>query len=108
MLNGFLGLRHDTVIGRDNQDNDIGRLGAAGSHGGKRRVARGIEEGHDAVVGFDMVGADMLGDTAFFTGRHLGPTNMVQQRGLAVVDVAHDGDHRRTGNGIFFNRFHRH
>ena len=41
-----------------------------------------------------VVGADVLRDAAGFARRHLGAADVVQQRGLAVVDVAHDGDHR--------------
>ena len=38
----------------------------------------------------------MLGDAAGFAGRHFGRADGVKERGLAVVDVAHDGDHGRT------------
>ena len=38
----------------------------------------------------------MLGDAAGFAGRHFARADGVEQRGLAVVDVAHDGDHRRA------------
>ena len=37
----------------------------------------------------------MLGDAARLAGRHIGRAQRVEQRGLAVVDVAHDGHHRR-------------
>ena len=43
-----------------------------------------------------VVGADVLGDAARLARRHLWCADVVEQRGLAVVDVAHDGDHRRT------------
>ena len=79
VLNGFLGLRHNTVVGRHHQDNDVGTLGTAGTHGGKRRMARGIQEGHHAVFSFYMVGTNVLGNTTGFTGRHLGTADMVQQ-----------------------------
>ena len=39
------GLGHDAVVGRHDQDHDVGRLGAAGPHGGERLVARGVDEG---------------------------------------------------------------
>ena len=71
-------------------------LGAARAHRGERRVARGIEEGDHALRRFDVVRADVLGDAAGFARRDLGAADVVEQRGLAVVDVAHDGDHRRT------------
>ena len=38
-------LRHDLVVGRDDEDDDVGHLGAAGAHGGERLVARRVEEG---------------------------------------------------------------
>ncbi len=37
----------------------------------------------------------MLGDAAGFAAHHVGGADRVEQRGLAVVDVAHDGDDRR-------------
>jgi hypothetical protein len=46
--------------------------------------------------GFDVVGANVLRDATGFARRHLGAADVVQQRGLAVVHVAHDGDHRRA------------
>ena len=36
----------------------------------------------------------MLRDAARFTRGHPRTANIVKQRGLAVVDVSHDGDHR--------------
>ena len=43
----------------------------------------------------DVVGADVLRDAARLAGDDVGLADVVEQRGLAVVDVAHDGDHRR-------------
>ena len=91
------GRRHDAVVGRDHQDDDVGRLRAAGAHGGERLVARRVEE--DDVVAArrrDLVGADVLGDAARLARGDVGVADGVEQRGLAVVDVAHDGDHRRA------------
>ena len=42
----------------------------------------------------------MLGDAAGFAGHHIGVAQRVEQRGLAVVDVAHHGDDGRTRFGI--------
>ena len=44
------GLGHDAVVGRDDQHDDVGGLGAAGAHGGERLVARGVDEGDQAAV----------------------------------------------------------
>src|SRR5690606_21081263 len=84
------------------QDDDIGGLGTTGTHGGKRRVAGGVEEGNHAALGLHVVRTDVLGNATSLTGRHLGATDVVQQRGLAVVDVTHDGHHRRTRHRFTF------
>ncbi len=97
MIDGFHRLRHDTVIGRDDEHDDVRHLGAAGTHGGERLVARRVDEGHQAAARHrHLVGADVLRDAAGLAGRHVGGADGVEQRGLAVVDVAHDGDHRGT------------
>ena len=44
----------------------------------------------------DLVGADVLRDAARLARDHLGLADRVEQRGLAVVDVAHDRDDRRA------------
>jgi hypothetical protein len=43
------------------------------------------------------VGADVLGDAAGLAGGDVGLADDIQQRGLAVVNVAHDGDDRGAG-----------
>ena len=42
----------------------------------------------------DHVGTDVLGDAAGLAGHDVGVADLVEQRGLAVVDVTHDGDDR--------------
>ena len=44
----------------------------------------------------DLVGADVLGDAACLAFHDVGAADAVEQQGLAVVDVAHDGDDGRT------------
>ena len=98
------GLRHHAVVGRHHQHGDVGRLRAAGTHGGERLVTRGVDEGDLALVAVDLgghlVGADGLGDATGLAGDHVGLADRVEQLGLAVVDVTHDGDHRRTRREI--------
>ena len=48
------------------------------------------------LLSVDLIGADMLGDAAGLAGRHVGLAQRVEQRGLAVVDMAHHGDDRRA------------
>ena len=101
VVHGFAGLLHDAVVGGHHQDDQVGDLGAAGAHGGEGLVTGGVEEDDLAALGLHMVGTDMLGDAAGFAAGDVGLADGVQQRGLAVVDVAHDGDDRRTGLEIF-------
>ena len=90
-------LRHQAVVGRDHQHDDVGDVGAAGAHLGEGLVARRVEEGDLRLVGqADLVGADVLGDAAGFARDDVGAADRVEQRRLAVVDVAHDRDDRRT------------
>ena len=47
-----------------------------------------------------LVGADVLGDAAGLARGDVGLADGVEQRGLAVVDVAHDGDDRRARHQV--------
>src|SRR6266545_3751459 len=91
------GLRHDAVVGRDHQDHDVGHPGASGAHPGEGLVARCVEEDDLAAVDVDVIGADVLRDAAELRLRDLRGADGVEERRLAVVDVAHDGDHRGAG-----------
>ncbi len=95
MIDRFNRLRHHGVVSRHYQNGDVGCLGAAGTHRGESRVARGIDEGDQLTVFLNLVSTDVLGDATGFTRNHIGVADRVEQRGLAVVDVTHDGDNRR-------------
>ena len=96
VIDGFEGLRHDAVVGRHHQHHDVGDLGAAGAHAGEGFVAGRIDEDDLAAVLLHVIGADVLRDAAGFLAGHVGYADGVEQRGLAVIDVAHDGDHGRA------------
>ena len=96
MSNRFLGLRHDAVIRSHHQHHQIGGLRAACTHGGKCLVAWRIQEGNDALRGLNVIGADMLGNPAGFAGGDSCLANGIEQRGFAVVYMAHDSDNGRT------------
>ena len=97
VVDGLARLRAHAVVGGHHDHGDVRRLGAAGTHGGERLVARGVQERDDAaVVLMDLVGADVLRDAAGLARGHVGLADRVQQRRLAVVDVTHDRDHRRA------------
>ena len=117
VVDGFEGLGHDAVVGCDDDDDDVGDLGAAGTHAGEGLVAGGIEEDDLAAEGgrvglgdVDLVGADVLGDAAGFAACDVGGADGVEQRGLTVIDVAHDGDDGRADDldhagGVFEEAF---
>ena len=96
----FQRLRHYAFAGRDNQDRNVRDLGAAGPHRGERFVARRVEEHDRLVLVACHVGAGVLGDAADLGLGDLGLANVVEQRGLAVVNVAHDYDNRGAWLGL--------
>ena len=59
-------------------------------------MARGIQEGDEAVVDLDLICTDGLRDAAGLACGDVGLADGVQNTGLAVVNVAHDADHRGT------------
>ena len=89
-------LRHDAVVGRDDEHRDVGDLGAAGAHRREGLVARRVEEGDLPAVDLGLVGADVLRDPAGLGLDDRRLADRVEQRRLAVVDVAHDRDDRRA------------
>ena len=93
-------LRHDAVVGGDDEHGDVGDLRAAGAHGRERLVARRVDERDPAAGVLDLVGADVLRDPAGLGGDDVRLADAVEERRLAVVDVAHDGDDRRPRQEI--------
>ena len=103
VIDGFDRLRHDAVIGSDDEHDDVGRLRSARTHACERLVTWRIEEhnlapegGRFLVGDANFVGTDVLRDATSFAFGNVGEPDRVEQRGLAVVDVTHDGDDRRT------------
>ena len=102
MGNRFDGLRHHAVVGGHHQNHNIGGFGTACTHGGKRFVTRGVEEGNHAARGFYVVGTDVLGDAAGFALHHFGTADVVEQRGFTVIDVTHHRNHGRARQQSIF------
>ena len=96
MVDGFHGLRHDTVVCRYDKDCDIGAVGTAHTHGGKCLMPRGIQECNRTIADPDDRGTDCLCNTAALTVGYMCMTDSIQKRSLAVIDMAHHADNRRT------------
>ena len=105
VVDRLLRLRHHALVGGDHQHDDVGDLGAARAHRSERLMAGGIDERDSSAVGLDGVRADVLRDTAELARRHVGVANRVEQRGLAVIDVAHHGDYRRPRDHLARDHF---
>ena len=97
MVDCLDGLRHDCVIGSDDDDCKVGHLCSAGTHRREGLVTRGVEEGDvSSVRELHVVCTDVLGDTTGLTGNHISLADVVQKGCLTMVDVTHDGNHRRS------------
>ena len=97
VADGLFRLGHDSVIGRDDQHGDVGDIGTPCPHVGERCVARRIHESDGSPVLFNLVRANMLGDTAGLAGDESRADQIIEQRRLAVVDMAKKRDDWRTG-----------
>ena len=99
---GLLGGRHHRVVGGNDDDGDIRHLRTTGTHGGEGLVARRVEEGHlAAVLQRHAIGTDVLCDATGLAGDDVGVADVVEQRGLTMIDVAHDRDDRARGTRSF-------
>ena len=96
VVDRLLGLRLDAVVGGHHDHGEVGHPRPAGAHRREGLVAGRVEEGDRLAAVVDLVGADVLGDAPGLAGGDLGLADRVEQRGLAVVDVAHDRHHRRA------------
>ena len=96
VVDSLHGLGHHLVIGSHNDDGHIGNLCTTSTHSGKSLVSGGIKEGDGLALILHAVGTDVLGDTTCLTGRNVGLADVVQERGLTVVHVAHNGNNGRA------------
>ena len=103
MIERFDSLRHNAVIGCNNQYNDIGNLGTARTHHGKRFMSGRIEEGDIPLGRRHHVCTDMLSNTAELMGGNVSAADSVQRLCFTVVDMSHNGNHGRPCKqlGIF-------
>ena len=103
VLDRFFRLRHDAVVSGDHEHDDVGRLCAARAHRGECCMAGRIEERDLPLRNLDVIRTDVLRDAAGFAARDARFADVVEQRRLAVVDVTHDRDDRRTRLRVAFD-----
>ena len=95
MIDCFAGLRHYTIVGGDDQDGNVGRLSAAGTHFCEGCVTRRVDERNQPIVGRGLVCADTLRDAAGLAIGHVCAADVIQERGFAVVDMSEHSHDRR-------------
>lgn len=68
-------------------------------------MTRGVDEGDATLfvvhLGGDLVGTDVLGDATGLARDDVRLADGIEEAGLTVVDVTHDGDDRRTRHEVF-------
>jgi len=101
-------LRHHAIVGGDDQHDDVRHVRPAGAHRAEGGVAGRVEESDllQLVLALGMgdgdgVGANVLGNAAGFARGDVGFANHIKQRGLAVVNMTHDGHDRRAQFQVF-------
>ena len=69
-------------------------LGASSAHGSERLVTRRVNECDQAAVALNLVGANLLGNASGFARGDFGGAYDIEERCLAVINVAEYGNHR--------------
>src|SRR5699024_4747958 len=109
VVDGLYCLRHNAVVSCNHQDCQVSGLRTTGTHGGKRLVTRGIQEGNDALATIDinlgLVRTNALGNAAGLASAFIRPTDGIQQTSFTVVNVTHDGYDWRTLREVFRRTF---
>src|SRR5438132_1108416 len=100
--NGFNGLRHEAIVGCDNEHNDIGDIRPPRAHRRKGSVPRRVDKGKCRAIVINAIGADMLSNAAGFARRDTGFANGVHQRCLAMINMSHERDNRCPQLEFFF------
>ena len=104
VIDRFDRLRHEAVVRRHHQHDNVSDMRTARTHRGKRGVTRRIEKCNTGAFVIDRVSADVLGDAACFARGHARLADRIHERRLAVVDVTHESDDRPARLEFFFFR----
>ena len=97
VIDRFDRLRHHAIIGSHNKHHNIRHLRTTRTHLREGGVTRRIDKGDLRTRRRDnLIGTDMLRNTAGFATRDICRADRIQQRCLAMIDMAHNRDNRRT------------
>ncbi len=102
VIDGFNRLRHEAVVGCDDEHDNVGHIGSPRAHGGEGGVARCVDESNFRSIVIDAIGPDMLRDPASLPRCHTRLANGVHERRLAVIDMPHERDDGRAGLEFLF------
>ncbi len=103
-LDRFFRLRLHAFVRGNDEDRKVRHLRAARTHRRERLVSGRIDESNFAVGVYYFVRGSRLRDAARLTGGDVRLADIVEQRRLAMVNMAHHDDDRRTGLDCGFNR----
>ena len=96
MVDCLDGLRHNAIVSSYHQNGNICYLGTAGTHSSKSLMARSIQKDNLLALAFYLICTDMLGNAASLVACYRCLADNVQKGCLAVVNVSHNGNNRRT------------
>src|SRR5439155_23377671 len=89
MRDRFESLRHDAIVSRHDEDDDVRDSSATRTHQREGLVTRRVQESDlPIVLHLDLICPNMLRDAAGLLFGDLGLSERVQQRSLAMVDMA--------------------
>ncbi len=98
VTDGLFGLRHDTVVSRYHQHDDVGHLRTTSTHFRKCLVPGSINECDQSLVVTKMhrhaKSARGLRNTTGLSVRNIAAANAVKQRSLAMVHMTENGHDR--------------
>src|SRR5699024_4385544 len=98
MVYRLFSLWHYAIISSHYNHHNICGLCTASTHGSKCRVSRRIKETDHALIGFYVVGTNVLRDTTCFASGNFSAANIVEKGGFTMVNVAHDSNNRSASS----------
>ena len=97
MIDCLNSLGHNTIISRHNKNNNICHLCTPCPHSSKCFMARCIKKSDFSVtIHSNLVSSNMLSNTTRLTSNNFAVSNMIEQRGLAMINMSHDCNNRGT------------